>query len=310
VNGWVFVAVAAVLVPIVLLLSFAGCAAFTAAEDVGTVEGPPLKAGPPPPPPTPPPPNNPAKYNGLVLDTKLDLISYWPLAEASSTSAAEDAADLPKNHGSYVGPHSIDDGVLRLGPDADDTAPRFDGVAGHVEVAYDTLLNPASNSDFSVEAWIKPSDAAAARRQVIVSSYRLTAAGAIDRGFIVELLGGATPRIRARTAPDGSIDSALPAAVSGWYHVVLTYQASTKTLRLYINLQQPAAKTGGYTANRRVAPADVAPPLRIGAGQVEPPTAATPPGLFFAGSIDNVALYRGVLSAAEIQSHFDAARTP
>jgi hypothetical protein len=275
---------------------------------LGTVEGPPLKSGPREPPPPPPPPDNPAKYNGLVLGTKLDVISYWPLAESASTSAAEDTADLPKNHGSYVGQHVVDDGVLRLGPDADDTAPRFDGAASHVEVAYGALLNPPSNSDFSVEAWIKPTDAAAGRRQVIVGSYRVTTTGGIDRGFVVELLGGATPRVRARTAPDGSIEMALPAAVDGWYHVVFTYQAAAKTLNLYLNLKQPTSKTGNYTANQVAGGSG--PPLRIGAGQVEPPTAATPPSLFFAGSVDNVALYRGVLTPAEIKSHFDAARTP
>jgi hypothetical protein len=143
---------------------------------------------------------------------------------------------------------------------------------------------------------------------VVVGSYRLNATGTIDRGFIVELLGGATPRVRARTAPDGSIEMALPAAVSGWYHVAFTYQAAAKSLNLYLNLKQPASKTGSYTANQVAGGSG--PPLRIGAGQVEPPTAATPPGLFFAGSIDNVALYRGVLTAAEVKSHFDAARTP
>jgi hypothetical protein len=136
----------------------------------------------------------------------------------------------------------------------------------------------------------------------------VTATGTIDRGFIVELLGGATPRVRARTAPDGSIEMALPAAVSGWYHVAFTYQAAAKSLNLHVNLKQPASKTGSYTANQVAGGSG--PPLRIGAGQVEPPTAATPPGLFFAGSIDNVALYRGVLTPAEIKAHYDAARTP
>ena len=98
----------------------------------------------------------------------------------------------------------------------------------------------------------------------------------------------------------------MPPAVGGWYHVVMTYQASAKTLRLYVNIAtslQPRATdtTAGYTANRQVMAADIAPSLRIGAGQVEPLSGGTPPGLFFKGRIDNVALYRGLVTAADIR---------
>ena len=311
-------AVAAVLVPIVLLLSFAGCASFTAAESPPKPQaGPPLVVEPAQPPTGPPPtaqPNAPEKYHSMVLGGT-ELIAYWKLDEVASVSAAEDSNPGVKYQGTYVGPHAVGAGVLRLGPDADDAAALFDGAASHVEVPYQTLLNPASNTNFSVEAWIAPDAAAtAAGRHVIVGSYRLTAAGLLERGFVLELVGGATPLLRGRVAPNGLVETALPPSVGGWYHVVMTYQAAATTLRLYVNIAtslQPRATdaTANFTANRKTTPADTAPALRIGAGQVEPPTAATPAGLFFAGRTDNVALYRGLVTASQIRARFEAAQT-
>ena len=303
--------IAVVLVPIVLLLTFAGCTPFTSAEP-SPPPPPPTPSPPAPPPPTPTaPPNAPEKYHNLVL-AGTELISYWQLDEAATVSQAVDAAPVPKNAGNYVGPHPTAAGVLQLGPDADDTAPVFDGTASHIDVPYDTVMNPVSNTNFSAEAWIRP-DPAATGRQVVVGSYRVNATGAIDRGFALEVEGGATPTVRARTAPDGLAEAPLPPAVSGWYHVVMTYQASAKTLRLYVNIAsslQPRATdtAAGYTANRKVAPTDIAPSLRIGAGQKEPLSSSTPPALFFKGRIDNVAVYRGLVTAADIKTHFDAAR--
>ena len=312
-------AVAVALLPIVLLLSFAGCASFEAAEsDPVSRPGPPLVVEPAQPPTGPPPstlPNAPEKYHSLVL-SGTELIGYWKLDEAASVSAAEDSNPGVKYHGTYVGPHAIGNGSLRLGPDADDTAAQFDGSASHVEVAYQTLLNPASNTNFSVEAWIAPDSAStAAGRHVIVGSYRLSAAGALERGVVLELVGGATPLVRGRVAPNGLVEAALPPSVSGWYHVVMTYQAAATTLRLYVNIPtslQPRASdsTANFTANRKNTATDTAPPLRIGAGQIEPPTTATPPSQFFAGRIDNVALYRGLVTATQVRARFDAAQQP
>lgn len=313
----VFLAVAAVLLPIVLLLSFAGCASFTEGE---APPKPPEPAPPdttpvPPPPPPPVLPNAPEKYHSLVLGGGAELIAYWQLGEAASVSAAEDSNPGVKYHGTYIGPHAVGPGALGLGPDADDTAALFDGAATHVEVPYQTLLNPASNTNFTVEAWIAPdATTTAAGRHVVVGSHRLTGTGALERGFVLELVGGTIPVLRGRVAPNGLVETPLPQSVGGWYHVVMTYQAAATTLRLYVNIAtslQPrgADATANFTANRKTTPADTAPPLRIGAGQIEPPTPATPPSQFFAGRIDNVALYRGLVTASQIRAHFDAGQT-
>ena len=47
---------------------------------------------------------------------------------------------------------ALANGVLRLGPDATDQATAFDGTTGFVNVPYETVMNPVSNTNFSDEA--------------------------------------------------------------------------------------------------------------------------------------------------------------
>lgn len=321
-NAAEIVIVAVVIAPIVLLLSFAGCGF----DGVATGTAPDAEKPPPPPAPPEPPagpvtppgntevpvvPPNPAKYHDLVLKGATELIAYWKLDDTVANAAALDSGPSPLNPGIYRGGVSAADGVLRLGPDPADRATSFDGATAFINVAYDTLMNPVSNTNFSLEAWILP-DPTATGRQVVAGSYRVNASSAIDRGFALELIGGATPRVRVRTAPDGQAEAPLTGGVSGWHHVVLTYEATAKRLRLYVNGTSPAGAVdapAAYTANRQVAPTDVATPLRIGAGQREPFDQTSPPALFFRGRIDQVALYRGALPATAIAAHFAAATT-
>lgn len=315
-----FVAVAVVILPIVLLLGFAGCGLDT----VGTKlpdDPPPKPADPPaqPPPPvvTEPPPGtevpvvqpDPNRYHRLVTEGPTELIAYWKLEDTAVNAACADSGPPPLNAGIYRGGVAIADGVLRHGPGPLDNATAFDGSTGFVNVAYDTVMNPVSNTNFSLEAWILPT--AAGGRQVVAGSYRVNAASAIDRGFVLEVIGGPTPRVRARTAPSGSAEAPLAGGVGGWHHVVMTYEGAATRLRLYVNGALRATDAAAaYVANRQSAPTDVVTPCRIGAGQREPFDPASPAALFFSGRIDQVALYRGALSANAIADHFVAATSP
>ena len=312
-------AVAAVLVPIVVLLSFAGCGFDGVAT--GTADAPPKPPDAPTPPPATAPPagppagppaTTPVNYHDLVLKGPTEVIAYWKLGDTVVGGAAADSGPDPKNPGIYRGGVALANGVLRLGPDATDQATAFDGATGFVNVPYNTVMNPVSNTNFSVEAWIKP-DALASARSVVVGSYRVSAAGTIDRGFVIEYLAGPTPKVRARTAPDGFAEITLPFEGTGWNHIVLTYDGAAKRLRLYADGLSPATavdNAASYTANRQAIPTDIATPLRIAAGHKEPFEAATPAALFFRGTIDQVVLYRGILTPAIVKQHFSAATTP
>jgi hypothetical protein len=251
------------------------------------------------------------RYHNLVVNGPAELIAYWKLEDTVVNAKAADSGPAPLNDGIYRGGVAVADGVLRNGPWPTDNATAFDGSTGFVNVAHDTVMNPVSNTNFSLEAWIRPTLPAAAGRHVVAGSYRVNAASAIDRGFVLELIGGAAPRIRARTAPSGLAEAPLTGGVDGWHHVVMTYEGSAATLRLYVNGALRATDaTAAYVANRQTAPTDVVTPLRIGAGQREPFDAASPPALFFAGRIDQVALYRAALTATAVTDHYNAATNP
>lgn len=310
---------AVVVLPIVLLLSFAGCGF----DGVGTgtgIEQPPQETPPPPPPPpvvSEPPPvtdvpvvqPDPNRYHNLILNGPAELIAYWKLEDTVVNAKCADSGPAPVNDGIYRGGVTVIEGVLRNGPGPLDNATSFNGTTGFVNVAHDTLMNPVSNTNFSLEAWILPS-AGATGRQVIAGSYRVTAASVIDRGLVLELIGGATPRVRARTAPTGIVEAPLAGGAGGWHHVVMTYEGAATRLRLYVNgVLRATDATAAYVANRQTSPTDVVTPLRIGAGQREPFDATSSPALFFSGRIDQVALYRAALSATAVSDHYAAATT-
>jgi hypothetical protein len=316
------VVAALVIVPIVLLLSFAGCgidAVGTASPDIplpdrhkdddDKVREPPGVFVPPGGTEVPVIQPDPNRYHNLVLNGPTELIAYWKLEDTAVNGTAADSGPL-KRAGIYRGGVKSADGVLRNGPGPADLATEVDGT-GRVDVAYAATLNPVSNTDFSLEAWIRPVLPVTGRR-VIAGSYRVgAAAGSIDRGFVLELLAGTPPRVRARAAPDGSADAALTGGVAGWHHVVMTYEGTPKRLRLYVDGAAVAVDNAAtYVANRQAAAGDVVTALRIGAGQVEPYNAASPPGMYFLGRIDQVALYRGALPAVVIGDHFTTATSP
>jgi hypothetical protein len=314
------VAVAVVILPIVLLLAFAGCGL----DVTGTkLPDEPLPERPPDPPPPPvvtepPPPGtdipviqpDPNRYHRLVTDGPAELIAYWKLEDTAVNAKCADSGPAPVNDGIYRGGVSIADGVLRNGPGPLDNATAFNGTTGFVNVAHDMLMNPVSNTNFTLEAWILPTSPATGR-QAVAGSYRVNATSAIDRGFVLELIGGATPRVRARTAPSGVAEAPLTGGVGGWHHVVMTYEGTATRLRLYVNgVLRATDASAAYAANRQTSPTDVVTPLRIGAGQREPFDPASPPALFFAGRIDQVALYRAALTATAISDHYAAATSP
>jgi hypothetical protein len=316
------VAVAVVVLPIVLLLAFSGCGLDTVGTKLPDEPLPERQPDPPPPPVvTEPPPGgtevpvvqpDPNRYHKLVTEGPAELIAYWKLEDTAVNAKCADSGPAPVNDGIYRGGVVIADGVLRNGPGPLDNATAFNGSTGFVNVAHDVLMNPVSNTNFSLEAWILPTATATATgRRAIAGSYRVDAAGAIDRGFVLELIGGATPRVRARTAPSGVAEAPLAGGVGGWHHVVMTYEGSATRLRLYVNGTLRATDaSAGYVANRQSSPTDVVTPLRIAAGQREPFDPASPAALFFAGRIDQVALYRAALTATAVADHFAAATSP
>jgi hypothetical protein len=205
--------------------------------------------------------------------------SFWRLAEATGTAAADSAGP---NTGVYR--NGVTTGVAGLTSDTANMAASFDGVNDMVSVPSSPGLSPTAA--VTVEAWVRPTTKPAAGAFASV----VTKAEAYSLQFngpqleFTTIQGITRRRVQA---PASAI------VVGGTYHVVGTYDGTTQ--RLYVNGVQVAsgAFSGAVNAN--------ASPVLLGSWDAA--------SEFLAGTIDDVAVYAKSLSAAQVSSHYGAGRT-
>ncbi len=148
--------------------------------------------------------------------------------------------------------------------------------------------NPAG--DFSVEAWAKV-NTAGANTDDIISTHENPGT---RKGYFLEYAWGVNSVLKAGIANSGnnwtSADYTANWQVGEWHHVVMTYNAATKTIKLYQDGTLVATNNlGSFT------PVFSTRPFGIGCSDYYT-------GNGFAGSIDDVYFWNRELSAAEIDS--------
>jgi hypothetical protein len=220
------------------------------------------------------------------------LVAYWPLGESSGTTANDQYSH--QYDGAYTS------GTLTLGapgivpgdtvqpgndPDVRTTCMEVDG--GYVEVQYDPALNPPSSPGFSIEAWVRISSAGGGTERIVMMSRDPGA----DTGF--ELLANSVDRWEFRVGQSGTSVAITAEAVrpDTTTHLVAVYDGSTDELRLYVDNWDfgPVSASPAYAPNGSV-------PLTIGAG----PAGSMP----IHSRIQDVAVYKGALSATDVDTHF------
>jgi trimeric autotransporter adhesin len=250
-----------------------------------------------------PPEPEPDPYPVVVTNT-LGLVAYWRLGEGTLPVARDETA----NHldGTYQGGVSLlaVAGALEKS-DAADRAPTFDGQDAYVEVATDMRLNPPMS--FTVEAWIRPAVGAQGTQHVLACH---DVVSGLDFGYELSVIRAPDPAPRIQGRVCTGVASPLAEEVvfllsdaelvgSDWKHVVPTYDglAADKPAKLYVDSELKETKTNvAYTQN-------AAQPLRIAAGRTPQQRAAAG---FYAGAIDEVAVYNVALSANAVSEHFHA----
>ena len=203
--------------------------------------------------------------------------AYWRLGETSGTKAADETAN--RNTGSYQ------NGVLLGQPGAllSDTnrAAGFDGVNDTVRVGNSATLSPTAA--LSLEAWVSPTSATLA--SVIRKGQQYMLRTTADRAAICGLRKSTT--VRELTTPAGLVTT------GSWHQLACTWDGAT--IRIYVDGTERAS---GALA----APIDsTSTALSIGSDANS--------GERFKGTIDEVAVYPGALSAQRVQTHYSVART-
>jgi large repetitive protein len=210
-------------------------------------------------------------YPALMVGTA-GLSSYWRLGETSGTTATASSGAV---NGTYTGAHTL--GVAGgIAGDAN-AAVRLSG--GYVDMGDN--LDFTGTASFSLEAWVRPTTIDGTSRRIVskalggLQGYELFVNS--GGGLSFQRIAGSTNTVTASAPP---LDS--------WSHVAATYDGTT--MRLYVNgsLSNSAASALSLLDNAAA--------FRVGN------SALGTDG--WAGDLDDVAVYSGVLSAAQVQNHF------
>jgi hypothetical protein len=238
---------------------------------------PPSAAPTPPPTPTPTPTPTPPPSAWQTAVTADGPTSWWRLDELDGTTLHDSAGT---GNGAIWNSPLLNQSTLV--PSDADPAMRFNGTSQYLAVPNSTALG--FTTPFSLEAWIRPTalPAAGAFASVIakVESYAIQFNG--PRLEFTVMQSGVRRRLQA---PSGAV------VAGGTYHVVGTYDGTTQRLYLNGSLVASVALTGPATVTSN--------PVRIASwnGAKE----------FFAGTIDEVAVYKTALAAARVSAHWTAA---
>jgi hypothetical protein len=216
------------------------------------------------------------------------LLNYWRLGEASAASPMADSKGT--NTGTYLNTPTL--GVAGAIAGDVNTAAQFDGV-GH----YATAARQIS-TDFSIEFWFKSTQNFSNDLAQPHCTFWWQGAGLVDadtsgsaNDFGVSLCSGKV--IAGVGNPDVNIVSAATYNDGGWHHVVFTRLQSTGAMALYVDGASAGSATGNVNALTATAT------LNFGRS-----TSGTN---YFAGSLDEIALYTTVLTPATVAAHHNAA---
>jgi hypothetical protein len=205
-------------------------------------------------------------------------ISWWP-----GGGNAEDAINSSNNDGTWNTPAYYVPGKVGQ-------SFKFYGT-NKVEIPNTTNLNPTNG--VTMEAWVKLDPGNNSYADIISKDDENTA-----RQFFLTFVPNAGNKLRAHvTTTNGLyyIDGPTAITSSTWYHIAMTYAASSGELALYLNGQ---LDTNGYLSGTIITSTQ---PVRIGGGA---PTGA--PTYYFKGLVDEPAIYDRALSTTEIQGIYNA----
>jgi hypothetical protein len=228
--------------------------------------------------------------NDLLADAPL---GWWRLTETNGAWVTNSGSLSPVGDGQWVG--GVTPGVAGpqppsfLGFETENRAARFDGVTGKIEADYTPDLNPSG--PFTVECWVRPISSNLLLSPLSSVNY----AGSSRAGYVFYqdaanhwsfYLGDASGYVAS--AVGGAV------AVNAWQHLAGVYSGTNALL--YVNglPVASAALTRAFAPNR-------AQKFRLGAG------GSGTGHRYFAGDVDEAAVFNRALDAAEIAQRYQIA---
>ncbi|MFC3502244.1 LamG-like jellyroll fold domain-containing protein [Micromonospora krabiensis] len=235
-------------------------------------------------------------YRTAVLDAKPD--SYYHLGESEGTSAASDVAiNLGKDVGTYRNVTLGQPGVLE---GTSGTAAAFNGTSAYLELPKGLVKK---SRDASVELWFK---IGLTQTGGPLLGYQDKAVGTAPTSAVPVLYTGTDGKLRGQFAT-GSITPITSSTLvndNKWHHVVLSAMANTQTMYL------DGVKVGELTG--QTIDASLLTFNQVGLASTTAPASWPAWGSaaqrYFAGTIDEVAVYSRPLGPTTVAAHFRYAK--
>lgn len=205
------------------------------------------------------------------------VISWWP-----GGGNAEDAINASNNDGTWNTPATYQPSKVGQGF-------KFYGT-NKVEIPNATSLNPTNG--VTVEAWVKLDPGNTSYADIISKDGEGS-----DRQYFLTFVPFSSNKLRAHVTTTSGlyyIDGPTIVTSNIWYHVAMTYSASSGELAIYLNGQ---LDTNGYLSGTIVPTTQ---PVRIGGGSASGPT------YHFRGMVDEPAIYGRALGQSEIEAIYNA----
>jgi len=214
------------------------------------------------PPPPPPPPTN-------------GLVGAYALSEGSGTATADLSG--AGHNGTLINGPAWSSGKYGNGLS-------FDGVNDYIELADPGSFN-FGTADFTIEAWVQRTGGLGGHGREILSKTPPTSWTSGSKEFYFNDAN----RLAFGSFDTPEVASSATITDTNWHHVAVTFQASTKQVKLYIDGVQDGA------GNLNLQPDGSGRVARVGAVGISPTQ-------YFAGKLDEIRIYQRVLTASEIQA--------
>lgn len=213
-----------------------------------------------------------------VINAMTGLVSYWKLNEAAGTAAADSQGT---NTGTYTNTPTLGQAGALTGDTS--TSVQFNGTNEYINVPDAASLD--ITAQITIEAWF--------RSNTLINNSTILSKGSTT-GYWLQRNGNTNP---AQFGTNGTTNPTLNGTVSinngAWHHIAVVYNGANKYIYIDGVQDVTVAATGNISTNNQA--------LRIADN-------AQATGRFWAGWLDEVAIYNVGLTPAQVLDHFNAGR--